>query len=112
LNKSLINIGSSVLISFCILLIFLALKAVFIDPSHNEGQRRIQMGNEIVLKIRKFYKTNHRLPTDLVEIGVAGDDLSIFGYKKVYTNDFEIYYEPNFGDINTFSSQSNAWSER
>jgi predicted RND superfamily exporter protein len=112
LRNSCIDIGSSILLGFWILLLLLAFKATFIDPSINETQRRVDMGNKLVSKIRKFQTDNHRLPKNLVEIGIKEPDLSIFGYKKVYANDFEISDEPYFGEINIFSSQSNMWTER
>jgi predicted RND superfamily exporter protein len=111
-RKSCIDIGSSIFLGFCILLLLLAFKAIFIDPSINETQTRVDMGNEIVSKIRKFQTENHRLPKNFVEIGIKEPELSIFGYKKVYANDFEISYEPYFGEINIFSSQSDMWTER
>ena len=91
-----------------IILIFLFLMPYFIG-AYYEQPRTINMGNEIIAKIKEFRNSKHRLPASLLEIGIKGDDLSIFTYKKIDSRDFEIMYELSLGDLSIFHSKTDTW---
>jgi hypothetical protein len=91
-----------------IILIFLFLVPYFIDV-HYEQPRIFDMGNKIISTLKSFRESYHRLPTSLEEIGIKGDDLSIFTYKKIDDRDFEIIYELSLGDVSIFHSNTNNW---
>jgi hypothetical protein len=76
---------------------------------HYEQPRIVDMGNKIISTVKNFRKSHHRLPTNLEEIGIKGDNLSIFTYKKIDDRDFEIIYELSLGDVSIFHSNTNTW---
>ncbi len=91
-----------------ILMIFLFLVPYFIG-AYYEQPRTVDMGNKIINTVKSFHKSHHRLPVSLEEIGIKGDDLSIFTYKKIDDKDFEIIYELSLGDVSVFHSNTNTW---
>jgi hypothetical protein len=91
-----------------ILMIFLFLTPYFID-AYYEQPRTVDMGNKIISTVKKFRESHHRLPVNLEEIGIKGDDLSTFTYRKINNRDFEIIYELSLGDVSVFHSDTNTW---
>ena len=93
---------------FPFLLIFLFLIPYFIG-AYYEQPRIVDMGNKIISTVKTFRESQHRLPVSLEEIGIKGDDLAIFTYKKIDDRDFEIIYELSLGDVSIFYSKTNTW---
>lgn len=90
------------------LMIFQFLTPYFIGRYY-EQLRTVDMGNQIINAVMIFRESHRRLPVNLEEIGIKGDDLSIFTYKKIDDRNFEIIYELSLGDVSIFHSNTNTW---
>ena len=77
--------------------------------AYYEQPQTVDKGNKIINTVINFRESHHRLPINLEEIGIKGDDLSIFTYKKINHRDFEIIYELSLGDVSVFHSATNTW---
>jgi hypothetical protein len=102
------NLGLWFVFALPILLIFLFLMPYFIG-FYYEQPRTVDMGNKIISNVKNFRESHRRLPVSLEEIGIKGDDLLIFTYKKIDERDFEIIYELSLGDVSVFHSNTNTW---
>jgi hypothetical protein len=90
------------------LLVFLFWTPYFFN-AHYGQQITVSTGNETIRNINLFQKSHHRLPATLEEIGMKGDDLSTFKYKRINDRDFEIMYSLSVGELSIFHSNTNTW---
>ena len=71
--------------------------------------RREAMGSEVVRKVEEFRKKNNRVPQGLNEIGITEKEEGPIYYKRISSEEYEVYYGLVLGESRIYSSKTKRW---